>query len=78
MNCFVTGRGGGRGGRREGRGPSKMNVFAITRIRFIRFGLKLASVDILLDPKNKHAEEFFIFLKSKMAAGGQRSKIVQI
>ena len=29
-------------------------------------------MDILTDPKNKHVEEFFIFSKSKMAAGGQK------
>ena len=72
MNYFVSGRGEGRG-----RGPHKMKVFGITRIRFIWFGLNLAwSMDILLGPKNKAAEEFFVFFsKSKMATGVQSSKI---
>ncbi len=41
MTCFVTGR--RRGGEREkGRRPSKVNVFAITWIRFIGFRQNLA------------------------------------
>ena len=37
MTCFVTGRGEMGGG-----GPSKINVFAINWIRFIRFRQNLA------------------------------------
>ena len=71
MNCFVTGRGGGRGGRREGRGPSKMNVFAITWIRLIWFGLNLAWT-YYLTLGTSLRKNFSFFSKSKMAAAGQK------
>ena len=35
-------------------------------------------MDILLDPKNKPAEEFSFFSKTKMDGGGQKSRIGQI
>ena len=63
MNCFVTGRKRRRGRGRE-RGPSNLNLVHMIWTRF--------DMDIQLDPRNKLAEEFFIFSKSKMAAGGQK------
>ena len=63
MTCFVTGRGGGER-ERKGRGPSKINVFAITWIWFIGFRQNLTWTYYLTLGT--------FFLKSKMAAGGQK------
>ena len=48
------------------------NLDPVHRIQ-TKFGM-----DILLDPRNKPADFFSFFSKSKMAAGGQNSKIGQI
>ena len=75
MNCFDTGRRRGRIRRR--RGPHKINVFGITRIRFIWFGLNLAwTYNLTLETSPR--KNFSFFSKSKMAAGGEKSKIGQI
>ena len=76
MTCFVTGRGGGER-ERKGRGPSKINVFAITWIRFIGFRQNLAWT-YYLTLGTSLRKNFSFFSKSKMAAGGQKSKIGQI
>ena len=71
MNCFVTGS-----EEEEEEDPQNEcfwnNLDPVQRI-WTKFGM-----DILLDPRNKLAEEFSFFSKSKMAAGGQRSEIGQI
>ena len=65
-NCFVTGR------RRRGpRGPSKINVFAITWIRFMGFRQNLAWT-YYLTLETSLRKNFSFFSKSKMAAGGQK------
>ena len=68
MNCFVT---EGWGGAAAGGAVEEIHIFAwhldpVHRIQS-KFGM-----DILLDPRNKPAKEFFFFSKSKMAAGGQK------
>ena len=68
MNGFVTGR---------GRGCGLSNVFGITRIRFIRFGPNWAWT-YYLTLETSLRTNFSFLSKSKMAAGGQRSKIGQI
>ena len=56
---------------KRGRRRRKIHIFCnnldpVHRIQ-TKFGM-----DILLDPRNKPAEEFLLFSKSKMAAGGQK------
>ena len=58
-------RGVGRGRRR------KKHIFAWHLYPVHRIQTKFG-IDILLDPRNKPAKEFFFFSKSKMAAGGQK------
>ena len=70
MTCFVTGRGGGER-ERKGRGPSKINVFAITWIRFIGFRQNLAWT-YYLTLGTSLRKNFSFFSKSKMAASGQK------
>ena len=62
MNCVVT---GGERGRRQ----NECFCNNLDRVHWIqtKFGM-----DILIDPRNKHAKEFLFFSKSKMAAGGQK------
>ena len=58
-------RGVGRGRRRKNH-IFAWHLYPVHRIQ-TKFG-----IDILLDPRNKPAKEFFFFSKSKMAAGGQK------
>ena len=66
-----------RKGIEEGEDPHKMNVFGITRILFIWFGLDLGWTHYL-GLETSLRKNFSFFSKSKIAAGGQRSEIAQI
>ena len=68
MNCFFT-EGGGEAGRGQGQ---QIHIFCNNLDPAHRIQTKFG-MDILLDPWNKPAKEFFIFLK--IQDGRWRSKI---
>ena len=70
MNCFFTGGGGGGGGG-GGRVLLPLSIFCNNLDPVHRIHTKFG-MDILLDPRNKPAKEFFIFLK--IQDGRRRSK----